>query len=50
LAISNAAAGITQIGSFIFRDCLSESQLTPQTIKMVRQRLKIRNAALLSGR
>jgi branched-chain amino acid transport system substrate-binding protein len=47
LAISNAAAGITQIGSFIFRDCLSESQLTPQTIKMVRQRLKLRNAALL---
>jgi branched-chain amino acid transport system substrate-binding protein len=47
LAISNAAAGITQIGSFIFRDCLSESQLTPQTIKMVRQKLKIRNAALL---
>jgi branched-chain amino acid transport system substrate-binding protein len=47
LAISNAASGITQIGSFIFRNCLSESQLTPQTIRMVRQRLKIRNAALL---
>jgi branched-chain amino acid transport system substrate-binding protein len=47
LAISNAAGGITQIGNFIFRDCLSESQLTPQIIKMVRQRLKIKNAALL---
>lgn len=47
LAISNAAGGITQIGNFIFRDCLSESQLTPQIIKMVRARLKIHNAALL---
>jgi len=47
LAISNAAGGITQIGNFIFRDCLSESQLTPQILKMVRQRLKIHNAALL---
>jgi branched-chain amino acid transport system substrate-binding protein len=47
LAISNAAGGITQIGNFIFRDCLSESQLTPQVIKMVRARLKIHRAALL---
>ena len=47
LAISNAASGITQIGNFIFRDCLSESQLAPQIVKMVRQRLKIHNAALL---
>jgi branched-chain amino acid transport system substrate-binding protein len=47
LAISNTASGITQIGNFIFRDCLSESQLTPQIIKMVRARLTIKNAALL---
>ena len=47
LAISNAAGGITQIGNFIFRDCLSDSQLTPQILKMVRARLKIHNAALL---
>jgi branched-chain amino acid transport system substrate-binding protein len=47
LAISNTASGITQIGNFIFRDCLSESQLTPQIIKMIRARLKIKNAALL---
>jgi branched-chain amino acid transport system substrate-binding protein len=47
LAISNAAGGITQIGNFIFRDCLSESQLTPQTIKLVKARLKLRTAALL---
>jgi branched-chain amino acid transport system substrate-binding protein len=47
LAISNAASTLTEIGNFIFRDCLSESQLTPQTIKMVRSRLKVHNAALL---
>jgi branched-chain amino acid transport system substrate-binding protein len=47
LAISNAAGGLTQIGDFIFRDCLSESQLTPQTVKLVKSRLKMRTAALL---
>ncbi len=47
LAISNAATGITQIGDAIFRDCLTESQLAPQVIKMVRSHLKIHNAALL---
>jgi len=47
LAISNAATGITQIGNSIFRDCLTESQLAPQIIKVVRGRLKIHTAALL---
>jgi len=47
LAVSNAAGGITEMGDFIFRDCLSEGQLTPQTVKMVRSRLKLRTAALL---
>lgn len=47
LAISNAASGITQIGNFIFRDCLSESQLTPQVIDALRTRMKLHSAALL---
>jgi branched-chain amino acid transport system substrate-binding protein len=47
LAISNSATGITQIGNSIFRDCLTESQLAPQIIKMVRARLRIHSAALL---
>ncbi|MDQ6673621.1 MAG: ABC transporter substrate-binding protein, partial [Chloroflexota bacterium] len=47
LAISNAASGITQIGNAIFRDCLTERQLAPQIIKMVRSHLKIHTAALL---
>jgi branched-chain amino acid transport system substrate-binding protein len=47
LAISNAASGVTQIGNSIFRDCLTENQLAPQIIKMLRSHLKIHNAALL---
>jgi branched-chain amino acid transport system substrate-binding protein len=47
LAISNSAGGLTQIGNFIFRDSLSDSQITPQVLKMVRSKLKIHLAALL---
>jgi branched-chain amino acid transport system substrate-binding protein len=47
LAVSNSAGGLTEIGDFVFRDCLSESQLSPQTVKMVKSRLKVRTAALL---
>ena len=47
LAVSNSASSLTEIGNFIFRDCLSESQLTPQITRMVRSRLKLHNAALL---
>src|SRR5579864_5671393 len=49
LAISNTAGGITSIGDFIFRDCLSESQLTPEVITAVRGRMKLSKAALLSS-
>src|SRR5207248_10220627 len=49
LAISNAASGITQIGNFIFRDCLTESQLTPQIIKTIKSRMKLHSAALLAS-
>jgi len=47
LAISNAASSLTEIGDFIFRDCLSESQLTPEITRMVDSRLKVHTAALL---
>jgi branched-chain amino acid transport system substrate-binding protein len=47
LAISNAASGITEIGNFIFRDCLSDSELTPQIIGALRSRAKLHTAALL---
>jgi branched-chain amino acid transport system substrate-binding protein len=47
LAISNSASGITQIGNYIFRDNLSESQLIPQVISAVRSHMKLHKAALL---
>jgi branched-chain amino acid transport system substrate-binding protein len=47
LAISNSANGITQIGNYIFRDSLSESQVTPQVIDALRSRMKLHSAALL---
>jgi branched-chain amino acid transport system substrate-binding protein len=47
LSISNPASGITQIGNFIFRDCLSESQVTPQLIDTLRAQMKLHSAALL---
>jgi branched-chain amino acid transport system substrate-binding protein len=47
LAISNSASGITQIGNFVFRDNLSESQLTPSVISAVRAQMKLHKAALL---
>jgi branched-chain amino acid transport system substrate-binding protein len=47
LAISNAAGGITEIGNFIFRVGLTESQLTPRVIKTVRSQVKLHTAALL---
>jgi branched-chain amino acid transport system substrate-binding protein len=47
VAISNSASGITQIGNFVFRDSLSESQLTPQVVSAVCARMKLHHAALL---
>src|SRR5215207_146845 len=47
LAVSNTAGGITQLGDFIFRDCLSEAQLVPQTVKRVAARFNLQSAAVL---
>jgi len=47
LAISNSAGGITQIGNYIFRESLSESQVTPQVFDTLRARMKVHSAALL---
>jgi branched-chain amino acid transport system substrate-binding protein len=47
LAISNTANGVTRIGNFIFRNCLSEGQVTPQIVRAVRARFDVRNVALL---
>ena len=47
LAVSNTAAGITDIGDFIFRDSLAESQVIPETVKQAKEKLGIKTASLL---
>jgi branched-chain amino acid transport system substrate-binding protein len=47
LGVSNTAAGITDIGDYIFRDSLTEGDVIPQTVKKVADRVKPRRAALL---
>ncbi len=47
VAISNSASGITQIGNFIFRDNLSESQLAPRVVSAVGAHMRLHTAALL---
>jgi branched-chain amino acid transport system substrate-binding protein len=47
LAVSNTAAGITEIGDYIFRDSLSEAQVIPETIKQAKEKLGIKTASIL---
>lgn len=47
VAISNAASGLTEIGNFVFRQCLTESQLIPHVITALRNHLDVQRAALL---
>lgn len=47
LGVSNTAAGITDIGDYIFRDSLTEGDVVPQTVKKVVDKLKPKKAALL---
>jgi branched-chain amino acid transport system substrate-binding protein len=47
LSVSNTANGVTRIGNFIFRNCVSESQVTPHIVKTVRARFDVHNVALL---
>ncbi|MFN8558077.1 MAG: ABC transporter substrate-binding protein [Dehalococcoidia bacterium] len=47
LGVSNTAAGITDIGDYIFRDSLTEGDVIPQTVKKVAEKVKPKRAALL---
>jgi branched-chain amino acid transport system substrate-binding protein len=49
LGVSNTAGGITDIGTFIFRDSLTEDQVIPQTVKAVVSKSSVKKAALLYG-
>jgi branched-chain amino acid transport system substrate-binding protein len=47
LAVSNTATGITEMGNFIFRDSLAESQVIPETIKQAKEKLGLTKVSLL---
>ncbi|MFL5735183.1 MAG: ABC transporter substrate-binding protein [Chloroflexia bacterium] len=47
LGISNTASGITDIGDFIFRDSLAESQVIPETVKQAKDKLGIAKVSIL---
>jgi branched-chain amino acid transport system substrate-binding protein len=49
MGISNTAAGITEMGDFIFRDSLPESSVIDGTIKAVSEKLNIKKAGILWG-
>lgn len=47
LGVSNTAAGITDIGDYVFRDSLSEPQVIPNTIKVSKAKLGYQKVALM---
>ena len=47
LGVSNTAAGITDIGDFIFRDSLTEADVVPQTVQKSAARLGYKNVAVM---
>jgi branched-chain amino acid transport system substrate-binding protein len=49
LGISNTAKGITDIGDFIFRDSLTEAVVIPNTIRIAKEKLGVKKAAVLYG-
>lgn len=49
LGVSNTAAGIVEIGDFIFRNSLSEAQVIPTTIKTAKDKLNLKKVAIIYG-
>lgn len=47
LGISNTAAGITEIGDYIYRDSLPESAVIPQTIEKAEQKLGLKKVVVM---
>lgn len=47
LGVSNTAAGITDIGAYIFRDSLAEFQVIPATIKAAKTKFNLTKVSLL---
>lgn len=49
LGVSNTAAGITEIGDYVFRDSLPESAVIPNTIKIAKEKLGLSKVAVMYG-
>jgi branched-chain amino acid transport system substrate-binding protein len=49
LGVSNTADGIVEIGDFVFRDSLPESDVQPNTIRVTKDKLGYRRVAVLYG-
>ena len=47
LGVSNTAAGITEIGDYIFRDSLTEGAVIPQTIARPRRQLGLKKVVVM---
>ncbi len=49
LAVSNTAAGVVEIGDYIYRNSLSEAQVIPQTIAAAKAKLGLTRVAIIYG-
>ena len=49
LGVSNTAAGITEIGDYVFRNSLPESAVIPNTIKVAKEKLGLAKVAVMYG-
>ena len=49
LGVSNTAAGITDMGEWVFRDSLTEGQVIPQTIAAAKTKFNLVKVAILYG-
>jgi branched-chain amino acid transport system substrate-binding protein len=47
LGVSNTAAGITEIGDYIFRDSLTEQAVIPQTIEAAKDKLGLQKVVVM---
>ncbi|TDW28739.1 ABC transporter substrate-binding protein [Cryobacterium psychrophilum] len=47
LGVSNTAAGITEIGDYIFRDSLTEDAVIPQTVKAAVDKLGVKKVVVM---
>lgn len=47
MGMSNTGNGITSIGDYVFRDSLSEASAIPNTVKAMRDNLKVKSVAIM---